>query len=285
MGNMLDVHAATSQDDEAALLLGMAAKTLTQLQSHGDRVTAEAMEWRDTFEQVGQLCQQLEDERDVLLEENERLLVKCQQLEACQQMDGVVEENEYSEFESVPAEALLEVSAVQDTGTTTAHRRSFTGNVYNQLNEFELSLDMELEDFQKLGLFSSSDNENNTSCSDANEGEQTYTSSHASPVGVTSCQIGTMTPVRDTSVRGNVLGTSKGSSVLSSRNPIHLLRRMFQTQDDDIMPAMATSDSLFSFSSDCSISQSSMSDLPGFTPIKRATKLSPQPNAEWGIIE
>merc|ERR1712194_274030 len=131
----------------------------------------------------------------------------------------------------------------------------------------------------------SSDDESDTSCSNANESEQTCRSSQGSPVGATSCPIGTMTPVQDTSDRGNVLQTSKGPSVPPSRNPIHLLQRMFQTQDDDMMPAMTTSDSLFSFSSECSISRSSMSDLSGFSPIKRALNMSPQPNAEWGIIK
>jgi len=282
---MLDVHAATSQDDEAAVLLRIAAKTLTQLQSHGDRVTAEAMDWRDKYEQVGDLCQELEDERDVLLEENDRLLVKCQQLEACLEMDSAVESNECPEFESVPTDALLEVSSVKDTTTTTGPRRTFTGNVYNQLDEFELSLDKELEDFQKLGLFSLCDNGNDTNCSNADEIELTCTSSQESPAGMTSCLTETLTPVQHTAIQGNVSQTSLGSSIPTSRNPIYLLQRMFQTQDDDIMPTMTTSDSSFSFSSDCSLSQSSMSDPLGSTPIKRLSNMSPQRNAEWGIFE
>merc|ERR1712194_169795 len=69
------------------------------------------------------------------------------------------------------------------------------------------------------------------------------------------------------------------------RNPLHLLKRMFQAQDDDPVPAMTTSDSLSSRSSDCSISTRSTQDFLSSQPTKRLTKMSPHPNAEWAIIE
>eukprot|EP00579_Thalassiosira_antarctica_P010285 CAMPEP_0201915382 /NCGR_PEP_ID=MMETSP0903-20130614/5310_1 /ASSEMBLY_ACC=CAM_ASM_000552 /TAXON_ID=420261 /ORGANISM="Thalassiosira antarctica, Strain CCMP982" /LENGTH=305 /DNA_ID=CAMNT_0048450971 /DNA_START=176 /DNA_END=1093 /DNA_ORIENTATION=+ len=70
--------------------------------------------------------------------------------------------------------------------------------------------------------------------------------------------------------------------------PLQLLHRTFQTQTQqkhDDVPSMTKSDSLVSVSSDHSTSARSSSDLLNLTPTKKARKMSPQPNAEWAIIE
>jgi len=275
MIQLLNSCATTSHDDEAALLLGIAAKALAQLQSHSDRVMVEAVDWKDKCEQMGQLYQELEDKNGDLAKENRQLLVKCQQLDG--QMDGLADENELLDCEFLPAKASLDASLMKDTATTDKLRTSsFSGDVYGQLDQFELSLDMELEDFDCLGFLPAGENQNNTgvknieeSVSEASESEE-----------ISSLYLEALAPLQD-----RTLKTSEGSLGAPSRNPLHLLQRVFRTQADMSVPAMTTSDSMFSFSSDCSISTRSMSDLLGFAPMKRTTKMLPQPNAEWAIIE
>ena len=272
MIQMLDHCATTSQDDEAALLLGMAAKALAQLQSHSDRVRIEAVDWKDKYEQMGQLHQELEDQNDDLVNENGQLLVKCQQLEVDEQMAGWSDNSDQSECELMPAMALTEASPTRDAAASETRRRSFSGDVYHQLDQFELSIDMELEEFQWLGLLSADENDNNAGpqniedcASQANESEQTSSSCSEVLRSETPCEI--------------------RLSEAPIRNPLHLLQRMFQTQEDTPMPAMMTSDSLFSLSSGCSINTRSTSDFLSLASTKRSTKMSPQPNAEWAIIE
>jgi hypothetical protein len=272
MIQMLDLCATTSQDDEAALLLGMAAKALAQLQSHSDRMRIDAVDSKDKYEQMVQLFQELEDENDDLTRENGQLLVKCQQLEVDGQMDGWSDNSEQSECKLMPAVALIESSPIRDTAASETRRRSFSGDVYHQLDQFELSIDVELEEFQRLGLLSADENDNNVGAqntedcaSQASVSEQASSSCLEVLESETPCEI--------------------GLSEAPSRNPLHLLQRMFQTQDVTPMPAMTTSDSLFSLSSDCSINTRSTSDFLSLASTKRSTKMSPQPNAEWAIIE
>jgi len=272
MIQMLDLCATTSQDDEAALLLGMAAEALAQLQSHSNRMRIEAVDSKDKYNQMGQLHQELEDQNDDLVKENEQLLVKCQQLEVDEQMAGWSDNSEHSECELMPATVSIEASPTRDASASETRRRSFSGDVYHQLDQFELSIDMELEEFQRLGLLSADANDKNAGAqsseecaSQASESEQTSSSCLEVLESETPCEI--------------------RLSEAPSRNPLHLLQRMFQTQDDMPMPAMMTSDSLFSLSSDCSINTRSTSDFLSLASTKRSTKMSPQPNAEWAIIE
>merc|ERR1712232_1223167 len=117
-----------------------------------------------------------------------------------------------------------------------------------------------------------------------------------SPFGLISCQTGAESPARDksgqtgagspacdNSAQGHTLERSRESSMSPVRNPIHMLRRVFRTQEedtltqeDDTLPAMTTSDSLFSLSSDSSSSRSSMSDLLRFAATERALKVTPR---------
>jgi len=252
--HMLHACASTSRDDESALLLGMAAKALAQLQAHSDRMRQEAVEWKDKCESMGQLGQELEDMNDDLVYKNGQLRVKCQELEEY----GLAGISEHSECGSVQDMASVESSAVQDAETPQRRPRTFSGDVYKQLEQFELSIDLELEEFQRLGLLSVNENEKD--------------------IGVETC---TQVPVRETPSKMELSEDPQSTS----RNPLHLLTRMFQTQEDASMPAMVTSDSLFSLSSDCSINTRSTSDFSSFGRTKKSAKISPQPNAEWAIIE
>lgn len=254
MTDTLESCAATSQDDHAALMLGMAAKALTQLQSHNDRVMADAVDWKDKYEEMGQLFRELvgelEEEVEDLAEENEQLRVKYQEREEPLLMD-LAGMNDHLTRENMSAEAPLG----QTTITNTPRKNSFSGDVYNQLDEFENSLDMELEAFQRLELLT-------------DELEHSLDR-----------ELDTMAPVQ--------LKThepSKGMLKTLTGKPFQLLRRAFQAQDDEPMPALTTSDSLFSLSSSCSMSQASSQDLLGFAPAGKMTKMSPGPNAEWGIM-
>lgn len=70
--------------------------------------------------------------------------------------------------------------------------------------------------------------------------------------------------------------------------PFQLLHRTFQTQrqhEHDDVPAMTQCDSLVSVSGDYLMSTRSSSDLLSLTSTKKTRKMSPQPNAEWAIIE
>jgi hypothetical protein len=266
----LDICATNSQDDDAALLLGMAAKALAQLQSHSDKVRAEAVNWKVKCEQMGQLSQELEDKNDDLSMENGQLLLKIQQLEVHEQMVGLADKNEQLGCEFVPDKVLIEASPKQDTTTTDTRPRSFSGDVYKQLDEFELSIDMELDDFQRLGLLYSDEIKKNIKAKNSEDGAEPASESEQTS---SSC----------------LVAESPCEMVMSGaprRNPLHLLQRMFQTQDDDPMPAMTTSDSLFSRSSDYSLStRSTTSNFRSSGPTKRSTKMSPHSNAEWAIIE
>ena len=252
--HMLHTCATSSRDDESALLLGMAAKALAQLQAHSDRMRQEAIDWKDKCEEMGQLGQELEDTNDDLVHENGQLRVKCQELEEY----GLAGMSEQSECGSISDMAMIEASPVQDADSPTRRPRSFSGDVYKQLEQFELSIDLELEEFQRLGLLSVNENEKDT--------------------GAKTC---TDVLVRDTPSEMVVSEDPQAPS----RNPLHLLTRMFQPQEDAPMPAMVTSDSLFSLSSDCSINTRSTSDFLSFGSTKKSMKASPQRNAEWAIIE
>eukprot|EP00571_Detonula_confervacea_P015834 CAMPEP_0172301828 /NCGR_PEP_ID=MMETSP1058-20130122/3653_1 /TAXON_ID=83371 /ORGANISM="Detonula confervacea, Strain CCMP 353" /LENGTH=278 /DNA_ID=CAMNT_0013012107 /DNA_START=15 /DNA_END=847 /DNA_ORIENTATION=- len=72
-----------------------------------------------------------------------------------------------------------------------------------------------------------------------------------------------------------------------SRNPLQLLHRTLQTIPEyDDVPAMTSCDSLMSISGDSSsISTLSSQDFSSLTSKRKTMKMSPQPNAEWGIIE
>merc|ERR1712194_542382 len=124
MIQMLDLCATTSQDDEAALLLGMAAEALAQLQSHSNRMRIEAVDSKDKYNQMGQLHQELEDQNDDLVKENEQLLVKCQQLEVDEQMAGWSDNSEHSECELMPATVSIEASPTRDASAPETRRRS-----------------------------------------------------------------------------------------------------------------------------------------------------------------
>merc|ERR1719362_2003048 len=115
----------------------------------------DAVDWKDKYEEMGQLFRELvgelEEEVDDLAEENEQLRVKCQEREEPLLMDGLADKNDHLTREEMSAEALLEASPLQQTTiTNTPGKNSFSGDVYNQLDEFEHSLDMELEAFQRL---------------------------------------------------------------------------------------------------------------------------------------
>merc|ERR1711935_1296975 len=200
----------------------------------------------------GQLGQELEDTNDDLVHENGQLRVKCQELEEY----GLAGMSEQSECGSIADMAMIEASPVQDADSPTRRPRAFSGDVYKQLEQFELSIDLELEEFQRLGLLSENEKD----------------------IGVETC---TQVPVRETPSKMELSEDPQSTS----RNPLHLLTRMFQTQEDASMPAMVTSDSLFSLSSDCSINTRSTSDFSSFGCTKKSAKNSPQPNAEWAIIE
>ena len=274
----LEICSTAMMNDEASPLLGMAAKALAQLQSHSDTVTAEAVNWKDKYEQMGQLYNELVEENSDLAEENDQLLIKCQQLEVDESMlndmlvakiDDLADENERLECELVSYKALFESSPMHDTATTITDSSSFSGDVYEQLDLFEDSLDMELEDFQELGRL-----ENSSVFEMASSGENENKSPTTSAKN--SLQDKTPETIKDDTPRA------------PSRYPLQLLHRMFQTSTQDVydaVPAMMTSDSLVSFPSDYSVSTRSSSDLFSFTATKETMKMSPQPNSEWAIIE
>lgn len=295
MTRTLEACASATRDDDAALLLGMAAKALAQLKSHNDRVTAEAMDFKDGYERMGRLVRELvgelEEEVDVLAAENGRLRAELprEREEAHLSTDGsVMNEIDRLERERVPAEALSESSPARGTAlANTRRRQSFSGDVYNQLDEFEQSLDMELEEFQRLEYLS-----DELELSLDRELEDVQRLNDAGTLHTRdnedACSSCSEFHGRETPIQHNISPkTSEGSSIApTGGHPFHLLPRVFQTQDDAAVPALTTSDSLFSLSSDCSIRRSSSShDILGFAPAEKVTRMSPGPNAEWGIVE
>ena len=286
MINTLDICSTALKNDEASPLLGMAAKALAQLQSHSDRMTAEVVDWQDRYEQMGQLYNELARKSGDLAEENEQLLIKCEQHEVDERslndmlvakIDGLADDNEKLECELASYKTLFEASPMQDTATTVTDISSLSGDVYAQLDAFEDSLDMELEDFQQLvvldtssvvAMASSVENEKNTS--ETNGYKLSMTPSK------NSLQAKTLETIKDTPRAPNMYG-------------LELLRGMFQTTQtqrvDDAVPALTTSDSLMSLPSNCSISSRSSSDLLSWKPTKKTMRTSPQRNAEWAIFE
>jgi len=284
MIRMLDICAASQEDNEAALLLGMAAKALSQLQSHADRVMTETMDWQDRYDQMGQSYDELMESNINLEEENARLLLECQQLEADdrvrsyndlseKKIDDVVYEKEQLECTAESGEALVDASPRHETNTPVSNCGSFnfSGDVYKQLDQFELSLDMELEEFQEL-------------CEDDDkEGAFNSKSEKLSSSPCCEVMVGKTLPVSPLQDKT----PSKDDNSESNRNPFQLLRRLFPIESDDMsIPAMTTSDSMFSVASDHSISMGSRSsDLYSLTATKKTMGMSSQGNAEWAIFE
>jgi hypothetical protein len=92
------------------------------------------------------------------------------------------------------------------------------------------------------------------------------------------------TPVKNP-LQDKTLKTIKDTPSTPNKNPLQLLHRMFETQQEyDAVPTMKACDSLVSLSSEYSISTRSSSDNLSLAPTKKARKISPQPNAEWAII-
>jgi len=284
MIRMLDICAASQEDNEAALLLGMAAKALSQLQSHADRVMTETMDWQDRYDQMGQSYDELMESNINLEEENARLLLECQQLEADdrvrsyndmseKKIDDHPYEKEERECTAESGEALLDASPRHETNTPVSNCGSFnfSGDVYKQLDQFELSLDMELEDFQEL-------------CED-NDKKGAFNSKSEKLSSSPCCEVmvGKTLPVSPLQDKT----PSKDDNSESNRNPFQLLRRLFPIESDDVsIPAMTTSDSMFSVASDHSISMGSRSsDLYSLTATKKTMGMSSQGNAEWAIFE
>jgi hypothetical protein len=287
----LEICSTAMENDQASPLFGMAAKALAQLQSHNETVTAEAVDWKDKYEQMGRLYSELDEKIGDLAEENEQLLIKCKQLEVDESMlndmltekiNDLADENKKLECELVSNKTLFEASPMQDTSPTITNSFSFSGDVYAQLDQFEDSLDMELEDFQLLGLW----NENNTSANNSEDVETTDSESEQKTLEITK-DILFITPAKNP-LQDKTLETIKDTPRAPNRYPLQLLHRMFQTQTQDVydaVPAMIASDSLMSLSSDYSISTISSSDLLSLTPTKKTMKMPPQPNYEWAIIE
>jgi len=288
MIDTLEICATALKNDEASPLLGMAAKALAQLQSHSDRMTAEVVDWQDRYEQMGQLYNELARKSGDLAEENEQLLIKCEQHEVDERslndmlvakIDDLADDNEKLECELESYKTLFEASPMQDTATTVTdissaasvtNMSSLSGDVYAQLDQFEDSLDMELEDFQQLVVL---ENEKNTSETNVIESIKYKLS---------------LTPSTN-SLLAKSLETVKDTPRASNMYGLDLLRGMFQTTPtqhvNDALPALTTSDSLMSLPSDCSISSRSSSDLLSWTPTKKTMRMSPQRNAEWAIFE
>ena len=291
MIRMLDMCATTLQDGEAALLLGMAAKSLAQLQSHSIRVTAEAVKWQGKYEQMEQLYDELEEKNVDLDEENELLLFKCQLLEANERalnddmpekMDYVSDKKEQFKCALLPDQALLKAAPSHETTTTMTNSCSFSfsDDVYGHSDLFEHSLNTELEEFQELGFKGSS---SIIARASLGENEKKICERAFSPC----CEVivsdtpSPMSPLQDKTPK-----PSKDTASTANMNPLQLFQRMFITQTDVPMPALTTSDSLTSLSSDYSVSTESLSSRTfSMTPTKKSVKNSPQPNAEWAIIE
>ena len=66
---------------------------------------------------------------------------------------------------------------------------------------------------------------------------------------------------------------------------LHILRQIFNKNLKDDVPAMRMCDDSMSLSSDYSFSTRSSLETLSTSPTKRLRNLSPQPNAEWSIIE
>jgi len=155
----LEICSSALKNDETSPLLGMAAKVLAQLQSHSDTVMAEAIDWKDKYDQMGQSYNELVDKTGDLAEESGQRLIRCQQLEVdladerrlndmlLEKIDDVADENEKLERKLVSWEAWFESLPSQDTATTVT-----SGDVFRQVDQFEHSLDMQLEDSQQLRL-------------------------------------------------------------------------------------------------------------------------------------
>ena len=193
------------------------------------------------------------------------------------EIDDLAVDNEKLECELVSYKTLFEASPMQDTATTVTNISSLSGDVYAQLDQFEDSLDMELEDFQQLMASSSVENEKNTNANSSEDGETNDSKSIRYKLSMTPAK----NPLQDNSIKND---TPRAPNMY----PLQLLHRMFQTQTqhvDDAVPALTTSDSLMSLPSDYSISSRSSSDLLSWTPTKKTMRMSPQPNAEWAIIE
>jgi len=287
MIDTLEICATALKNDESSPLLGMAAKALAQMQSHSDKMTAEVVDWQDRYEQMGQLYNEPARKSGDLAEENEHLLIKCEQHEVDERslndmlvakIDDLADDNEKLECELESYKTLFEASPTQDTATTVTdissaasvtNMSSLSGDVYAQLDQFEDSLDMELEDFQQLVVL---ENEKNTSETNVIESIM-YKLSLTPP---------TISPIKS-------LETVKDTPRASNMYGLDLLRGMFQTTPtqhvNDAVPALTTSESLMSLPSNCSISSRSSSDLLSWTPTKKTMRILPRPNAEWAIIE
>ena len=304
----LEICSTALKNDEASRLLEMAVKALAQLQTHNDTVTTEAMNWKLKYEQ------HVEKSGD-LAEKNGQLLIKCQQLEVdlvderrlndmhLEKIDDLADKNEKLDCELIFCKAQFEASPMDDTATAVSNSSSFGCDVYGQLYQFEHSFeqafDMEVEDFEQLGFLESSPDVSMTSSGEnveksiAMNSEDGETSDNGSEQAPSSCQeilvgdkpleIGIVTPLQD-----KTLEAIKDTLGDPNRHPLQLIHRIFRTQTKhmyDALPAMTTSNTFVSLSSDDSVSTTSSSDLLCLTPTKKTIKMSPQPNAEWATIE
>ena len=130
---------------------------LSEMDSH--TVTAEVVDWKDKYEQMVQSCEELMKNIGDLAEKNEQLLVKRQQLEVnkkrlndmlVDKINDLADKKEKLEYELVSSKASREALRMQNTATTVTNSSCFSGDVYAQLDQFEHSLDRELEDFHQL---------------------------------------------------------------------------------------------------------------------------------------
>lgn len=127
---------------------------------------------------------------------------------------------------------------------------------------------MELEDLQQLGFF-----ENSSVVATASSGEKEKNTREVIKEKYF------IKPANNL-LQEKTLETIKDTPIAPNMNPLQLFQRMFQTQTQDVydyVPAMVTSESLMSTSSDCSFNTTSSSDLFSLTPTKR---MAPQHNAE-----
>ena len=195
--------------------------------------------------------------------------------------DDVADENEQRECTPMPDKVILGASPRHEPTTpiTRCDSFNFSGDVYKQLEQFEVSLDMQLEEFQGLDMqleeFQGLGEDNNEKGAFDTESEQT-----SSPP-CCDVMVGKTLPV---SPLQNRTPSKDANSALSR---FSLLNRLFPTQSDDApIPAMTTSDSMFSVSSEHSMSMESRgSNLFSWTPTKKTMKMSSQGNAEWAIIK